>query len=207
MPKLGFKSCKKAHGSEKVVKVGRFSIRTQTFLINKPDRSITRSFRVNEAALKVIEAEAESQGVTVNTFVNQLFTRYVKVQRFLAKERWFEFPEPVLKDVFALLPEDKVTELGKKHGKTTGFQNLLRAMTGGSSASSFFQYMKMICDINSINYTDIEDGRTRRFAIMHDVNKQFSIFLANQVSSALENCGVFPKVISDDRVVVFEFET
>ncbi len=173
----------------------------------KPDRSTTRSFRVNDAALKVIEKEAESQGVSVNTFVNQLFTKYAKVQRFLAKERWFQLPEPVLKDVFALLTEDEIAEVGKKHGKTTGFQNLLRAMTGGTSPANFILFLKMICDTNSINYTDVEDGRTRRFAVMHEVNKQFSIYLANQASTTLENYGIFPKIILDDRVVVIEFET
>ncbi len=98
---------------------------------NKLDSTVTRSFRVNGAALKISETEAQSQGVTVNTFVNQLFMKYAKVQRFLAKEKWFPFPEPVLKDVFALLPEDRVAEMGKKHGRTTGSQNLIHAMTGG----------------------------------------------------------------------------
>ena len=174
---------------------------------NKPDRSITRSFRVNDVALKVIEKEAESQGVSVNTFVNQLFVKYAKIQRFLAKERWIQFPEPVLKDIFGLLTEEEVVEIGKKHGKTTGFQNLLRAMTGGTTPANFILYLKMICDTNSMNYTDVEDGRTRRFAIMHEVNRQFSIFLANQASMALEDYGIFPKIILDDRVVVIEFAT
>jgi hypothetical protein len=173
----------------------------------KPDRSTTRSFRVNDAALKVIEKEAESQGVSVNTFVNQMFTKYAKVQRFLAKERWFPFPEPVLKDVLASLPEDKAAEIGRKHGKTTGFQNLVHAMTGGSTVGNVILFLKMVCDVSSINYTDMEDGRNRRFAIMHNINRQYSIFLGNLVSTAFENHEVWPKVVSDDRVVVFEFET
>jgi hypothetical protein len=175
-------------------------------LSNKPDSSVTRSFRVSDSALKVIEAEAESQGVTVNTFVNQMLTKYAKVQRFLTKERWFPFAEPVLKDVFASLPEDKAAEIGSKHGKTTGFQNLVHAMTGGSSVGNIILFLKMVCDVSSINYTDIEDGRNRRFAIMHNINRQYSIFLANLISTAFENHDIWPKVVSDDRVVVFEFE-
>ena len=175
-------------------------------VLSKPDSSVTRSFRVNGPALKVIETEAESNGVSVNTFVSQLFTKYAKVQRFLAKERWFQFPEPVLKDVFASLTEDRAAEIGRKHGKTPGFQNLLHAMTGGSSFGNVVLFLKMVCDINSTNYTDIEDGRTRRFAIMHNMNRQYSVFLSNFVSTAFESSGVWPKVVSDDRVIVFEFE-
>ena len=174
---------------------------------NKPDSSVTRSFRVSDSALKVIETEAQSQGVTVNTFVNQMLTKYAKVQRFLTKERWFPFAEPVLKDVFGSLPEDKAAEIGSKHGKTTGFQNLVHAMTGSSSVGSIILFLKMVCDVSSINYTDIEDGRNRRFAIMHNINRQYSIFLANLISTAFENHNIWPKVVSDDRVVVFEFET
>lgn len=171
---------------------------------NKTDSSVTRSFRFSDAALKVIEAEAESQGVTVNTFVNQLLIKYAKVQRFLAKENWLPFPEPVLKDVFALVPDDKLAEIGKKHGKTTGFLNLVNAMTGGTGVGNIIQFLKMACDIMSMNYTDTDDGRTRRFAIMHNINRQYSIFLSNVVSTAFENNGVWPKMVSDDRVVVFE---
>jgi hypothetical protein len=174
--------------------------------LSKSDGSTTRSFRVSDSALKVIETEAESQGVSVNTFVNQLFTKYAKVQRYLTKENWFLFPQPVLKDLFALIPDDKAAELGKKHGATTGFQNLLRGMTGGSTVANVLQFLKMVCDINSINYTDIDDGRTRRFAMMHNINRQYSVFISNFGSTAFGTDGVWPRIVLDDRVVVFEIE-
>jgi hypothetical protein len=88
-----------------------------------------------------------------------------------------------------------------------GFQSLVLAMTGGSSVGHVIEFLKMVCDVNSLNYTEVEDGRRRTFIINHDVNRQFSIFLDKVFSTAFENSGAWPKVVSDERVVVFELQT
>jgi hypothetical protein len=170
------------------------------------DRTVTRSFRVDESALRVIESDADAQGVTVNTFVNQLFLKYARVQRFLAKERWYEFPEPVLKDLFASLSEDQIATMGKKHGKELGLRNLIHAMMGDTSPINIIRFLKLVCDVNALNYTETEDSRCRTFTVMHNLNRQFSVFLSNVFTTALENAGTWPRVTSDDRMVIFEYE-
>lgn len=156
--------------------------------------------------MQIIELEADSQATTVNTIVNHLLVKYAKIDRFLAKERFQHLPEDLVGDLFASVPEEKLVEIGGKHGRSVGFHNTVHAMTGGNSAQSIIQFLKVLCDLGSINYTEIEESRKRTFTIRHNINRQYSIFLANFVSTALKGAGVWPKIVSDEGVVAFEFE-
>ena len=172
-----------------------------------PDGTVTRSFRIDESALKVIESEAERQSLTVNTLVNHLLVKYARADRYLAKIGMLQVMDSeTIKDIFAKVPDGQLAEIGKKHGKALAFQNLVHAMTGGSSTQNVFQLLRTMCDLNAINYTEIADSRKTTFTIVHNLNRQFSVFLANLISSALDNAGTWPKTVLDDRIVTFEYE-
>ena len=49
----------------------------------QPRRSVIRSFRVDQAALEIIERDAQEKHISVNTLVNELILAYVNLDRYL----------------------------------------------------------------------------------------------------------------------------
>ena len=53
--------------------------------VNKPDKTVNRSFRISEKAYKALEEGAVRGKVSLNTFVNQLFLDYAEFDRYASK--------------------------------------------------------------------------------------------------------------------------
>ena len=49
----------------------------------KTDKTVTRSFRISERALKSIEEESKRQNISVSTIINQQLLAYAELERFL----------------------------------------------------------------------------------------------------------------------------
>lgn len=173
--------------------------------MSKVDGTVTRSFRVYESTIKIIEEEADQNGVSVNTVVNQLLTRFAKIERLTAKVRSIRLTEEVAKGIFEAAPEDKLVELAKKYGKGITLNNQILALTGGTSLENIIQFLKIAADMSSINYTDLVHEGKRTVSFMHNLNRQYSVFLANVIGSVFEDAGIYSKILTDDRVVEIEF--
>src|SRR5689334_10331392 len=100
----------------------------------KPDRPVTRSFRISEPTMRTIEEEATEQGLSVNTLVNQLLTKYAKVDRLIAKTKGIRLTHETIKEIFDSVPEDKVIEVARKTGRGITHNNEILALTGSSAA-------------------------------------------------------------------------
>ena len=47
-----------------------------------PEKTVTRSFRINESAFLALEEEAKKRNISLNTLVNQLFLSYANFDRY-----------------------------------------------------------------------------------------------------------------------------
>lgn len=50
-----------------------------------PDKTVTRSFRINEDAFLALEEEAKKRNISLNTLVNQLFLSFANFDRYFQK--------------------------------------------------------------------------------------------------------------------------
>ena len=50
-----------------------------------PEKTVTRSFRINEIAFLALEEEAKKRKISLNTLVNQLFISYANFDRYFQR--------------------------------------------------------------------------------------------------------------------------
>jgi len=50
-----------------------------------PEKTVTRSFRINESAFLALEEEAKKRNTSLNTLVNQLFLSYANFDQYFQR--------------------------------------------------------------------------------------------------------------------------
>ena len=84
-------------------------------LLNKKRKTIGRSFRIDEEWIKVLNEEAEKQGISVNSLMNRLLQQYAHI-RYMLRYGAITLTRKGFSALLECCPEDKVREKGRKAG-------------------------------------------------------------------------------------------
>jgi len=84
-------------------------------LLNKKRKTIGRSFRIDEKWIKVLNEEAEKQGISVNSLMNRLLQQYAYI-RYMLRYGAITLTRKGFSALLECCPEDKVREKGRKAG-------------------------------------------------------------------------------------------
>jgi hypothetical protein len=86
-------------------------------LLNRKRKTIGRSFRIDEEWIKVLNEEAEKQGISVNSLMNRLLQQYAYI-RYMLRYGAITLTRKGFASLLECCPEDKVREKGRKAGST-----------------------------------------------------------------------------------------
>ena len=156
----------------------------------------TVSFRIPSDLRLVLQEEALKTGVTLNTLVTQIFARYVGWGQYAGKLKLLPVNKDLLREVFQSMQKDKIVEIGKRLGETTGREEIL-FLFQHLSPKDILDYMEVWTshfDASRHRY----DGKTHFYTVHHDVNLNFSLFTKEYVSSMLQ--GTIPTTIRFETV-------
>ncbi len=145
----------------------------------------TVSFRVPSNLRLILESEARKTGVALNTLVTQIFTRYASWGQFAGRLKLLPVNKDLLREVFQSMPKDKIVEIARKLGETTGREEIL-FLFHQISPRTVLEYM----DIWASHFDACKhhyDGKTHFYTVHHDVNLNFSIFTKEYVSSMIQS--------------------
>jgi len=78
-------------------------------LLNKKRKTVGRSFRIDEEWLRVLNEEAERQGVSVNSLLNRLLQQYAYI-RYMLRYGAITLTRKGFASLIECIPEDKVRE-------------------------------------------------------------------------------------------------
>lgn len=104
------------------------------------------------------------------------------------------------------MPKDKIVEIGKRLGETTGREEIL-FLFHQVNPQTVLEYM----DVWTSHFDACKhhyDGKTHFYTVHHDVNLNFSIFTKEYLSSMIQS--TLPRTINFERVtpnaLTFSFE-
>lgn len=153
-------------------------------------KTITRTFRIDEEWDGVLRIEAERQGVSANTLVNQIFHRYSLFDRFADRYEVLTIPQKTFITLLAAATETGLAQAGKNSGSTRPKDGLLMMgrplnfdsvtwmvtqLYGGAYYGRWFK-----CD----HYvTRSEDA----FHLRHNLGRKWSIFVSNYLISMFKS--------------------
>jgi hypothetical protein len=171
------------------------------------DKTVTRSFRISEAAFNSLKRDAERKKITVNTLVNQLLLARKDFDRYYERMGMIKIASTTFDLLLQAASEDRAAEAGRQAGVDVP-RAIIIAKHGILSLQTVLDFLRMMSEYaNLFEYNQVEskDGRTI-ITLMHKFGPNGSLFLAQYVRTIFEGIGIEAKASSAAHSVVFEIK-
>ncbi len=129
----------------------------------------TRTFRIDPILLNILDSEAEEQGITSSSLINQILKKYALVGRFEEKDEIINISHDAMKLMVEQLTKDELMRVGAK---------------AGIELSSSYAYMMERRDVDSvISFMNLQLGKYNNWYQLHTSveNRRYSLFLSHQL--------------------------
>jgi len=174
--------------------------------LNNSERTVTRSFRVNQEAFEALKEDAERKEITVNTLVNQLFLAHKDFDRYFERMGMIKISVATFNLLLAAVSPDRISDVGRDAGMDAP-KAIIIAKDGVLSFQTVRGFLKMMSQYaNLFEYNEVEspDGRSTILTLMHGLGQNGSLFLVNYVRSIFLGIGQEPKISSSEHSVIVE---
>ena len=164
-------------------------------------RTVPKSFRVDEPALQAIENDAETQNVSLNTLVNQIFKQYADYDRFARKINTVKLSSSTFRGMLLSLDTEKLIEVAKASGSGVP-QALATAKSGRVDMKALLDHMRYLATYAHLcEMSETVDSQGQNVSLIHDFGLNWSIFLVHYVTAMFGLIGITPKIEMSDRSV------
>jgi hypothetical protein len=164
---------------------------------------VAKSFRINEDALEALREEARSETVSLNTFVNQLLVSYAQFGRYLKHMQNLLLSRQTFTELINPLSEDAIIKAAQNAGKTAP-RTLIAAIDGEMTVTNVIRLMHSLSTYaNWFEYTEKIEGEHSSITVMHEMGRNWSLFIAHYLSEAFAAAGCKAKCDVEDRFVTF----
>jgi hypothetical protein len=79
-----------------------------------PEKTVTRSFRINESAFLALEEEAKKRNISLNTLVNQLFMSYANFDRYFQRLGMLKMSKVTFRKILNAAPANEIVEVARE---------------------------------------------------------------------------------------------
>jgi hypothetical protein len=166
-------------------------------------KTTIRSFRVDEAALEVIEKEAKARGVSVNALVNQLLISYVNLDRYLEPLSMVKMSSDAFRDLLEAASDEEVFEAGIRTAANT-IRSVILSRRGTIDLESILEHLKTMSEYAKIyRYSEASNKRKRTITLIHKWGKKGSLYYSGVLTAMLGMVGVTTKIVTADNFVSF----
>jgi hypothetical protein len=170
---------------------------------SKTAKTVPKSFRIDESALRAVEAEAASLSVSPNTLVNQILKQYAEFDRFARKINTVKISSAPFRGLLSATNVDQLIEVAKSAGSSIP-QAFVTAKHGKIDLGSLINHVRSLATYAQLfEFSETVDPHGHVVTLIHDYGLNWSIFLVHYISAMLEQIGISPKLEMSDRSVIF----
>ena len=156
-------------------------------LLNEKRKTVGRSFRIDEKWIKVLNDEAEKQGISVNALLNRILQQYAFL-RYMLRYGAITLTHKGFSGILESCSEDKVRENARKAGSTIARDILL---TMGAEANYTFLvslYKQLLSEFAGWFECDHHVRQAKEiFHLRHELGNKWSIYLAEAASEMFKS--------------------
>ncbi|MEM3819396.1 MAG: hypothetical protein QXF08_02985 [Nitrososphaerota archaeon] len=170
------------------------------------EKTVTRSFRISEAALKLIQEDAQRHNISVNALVNQILLSYVNFDRYAEKLSVVKLFNLAFRHILSVAPEEQLIRASYNAGKDVS-ETFILAREGTLSLESVIDYLKTLSRYaNLIEYSEVIKEDKYIITLTHTLGSKGSIFIAHYIQPIFERIGVDVYFSLSDHAVVIELK-
>jgi len=165
-------------------------------------KTVPKSFRIDEPAIRAIEVEAASLNVTPNTLVNQILKQYAEFDRFARKIKTVKISSAPFRGILLAADVDQLINVAKTAGSSIP-QAFATAKSGRVDLETFIGHIRSLASYAQLfEFSETLDMHGRVMTLMHDFGLNWSIFLVHYVTEMFTQIGFSPKIEMSDRSVI-----
>jgi hypothetical protein len=166
-------------------------------------KTVPKSFRIDESALKAVELEAGSLNVSPNTLVNQILKQYAEFDRFARKISTVKISSAPFRGILAAADVNQLIDVAKRAGSSIP-QAFTTAKIGRVDLESFIEHVRLLSSYAQLfEFSETVDMHGRVVTMIHDFGLNWSIFLVHYITEMFTQIGLSPKLEMSDRSVIF----
>lgn len=144
-------------------------------LVLSTKKTTTMTFRIDEEIMNKLRAESENRETSLNTFVNQIFKRYVEWDMFEAKVGMIPIAKPIVVELFSKMNKDEVIDMATQVGKNV-IRDIALFMKGDMTFESFLSWFETRMKASSIEINHNIKGNTHVYILKHDLGENWSLY-------------------------------
>lgn len=168
------------------------------------EKTVTRTFRISERALRTLQEDAKRQNVSVNTLINQVILSYTNFDRFIKKLHTIKVSRPTFRRVLDAAQDDAIIEAGQKAGSDVP-ESFIIAKDGALSLQTVLGHLKDMAHYgNLFEYAETVQDRKRMVTLTHELGPKGTLFLSGFVQTVFESVDMHPKFTLGDNSIIIE---
>ena len=168
------------------------------------EKTVTRSFRINESAFLALEEEAKKRNISVNTLVNQLFLSFANFDRYFQKFGMAKISKVAYRKTLRSVPDAEVTELAREVAQNSG-KVIILARHGTVSLKGILDWLQDLSDYAQwFQYNEVNSpGGSHVITLTHDLGVKFSTFMVAYARELFGQITMVPKLSStEDSITI-----
>jgi hypothetical protein len=168
------------------------------------DRTVTRSFRISERALKSIEDEAKRQNLNLSAIINHQLLAYSDFERYFRRLGLIKISSATFERLLLAGSDSEVAKAGFEAGSDTP-RSIILAKHGILNLSTVIDFLNMLSEFgNQFEFGQVEQGGKQIVTLLHNLGPKGSIFFVNYAKALFQSIDYTPKISSSDHSVVVE---
>lgn len=170
-----------------------------------PEKTVTRSFRINESAFLALEEEAKKRNISLNTLVNQLFLSYANFDRYFQRLGMLKMSKVTFRKILKAAPDNEVVELASEVAQNSS-RIIILARYGALSLTSVLDYLNNLADYAYfVERSEVVSPAGKRvITLIHSYGEKGSIFVKAYAKALFEQINMEPKLSSTENSVTIE---
>ena len=166
----------------------------------------TVSVRVSDDLGNLLEDESKSNGVSINTLINQVLIKHTQWERFERELGILHISKQTVKRLFSVVSEDEIKTLA-----ATSCKSMLRDMVlfikGQVDVNNLLETISIWLSANNISFRHIKIQTIDRYIIKHDLGRNYSLYLSTTIDLLFNEIDKkIKEVIIREHDLIFEIE-
>ena len=166
-------------------------------------KTVTRSFRIDEAVMAALEEESAKRSISVNTLVNQQLLAFANFDRFHSRLDVAKITGNALQKLLEAGSDEKIAEAGVVAALDTP-RSIILSKYGQVTFETTLEYIKMLAQFGNLfecSFSDSPDGKV--ITLFHRSGPKGSIFLTKFIGVLLEQMGYTARTETSPHSVDF----
>ena len=144
------------------------------------------TFRLPEELVEDLREESKNTQISLNTLANQILNKYVSWERPSGKLGLIPMPRPLVKEIFRDIPNKRIQKMASNSCKDA-IKELVLIKEGNLTLDSFILVFNEWLRASWIVHRYKKNIEGHHYVIYHNLNKTFSIYLAELFISILDD--------------------